>query len=230
MNKVLEKFFTKADNGTVRLYDYDVTHLWLAGLVYAHIGYWVENLFRLMSKGVLDSRNQLLPFLFCYTIAMWAMYLALGTTNHPRFFSHRVLEGNTRQDKILARIYYFTVVFLFVFFGEIVVGSIFEQVSGISLWDYSGIPLHVTKYTSIPTCTAMSLGVAVIMGNFFEGLMKKIQRIPYRTTVQLDYVLGTLILADWLIMMVSINVFKKAPAYWSVQLLSFKDLLALFVK
>lgn len=60
--------------------------------------------------------------------------------------------------------------------------------------------------------------------------MKKIQRIPYRTTVQLDYVLGTLILADWLIMMVSINVFKKAPAYWSVQLLSFKDLLALFVK
>ena len=52
-----------------------------------------------MSKGVLDSRNQLLPFLFCYTIAMWAMYLALGTTNHPRFFSHRVLEGNTRRDK-----------------------------------------------------------------------------------------------------------------------------------
>ena len=100
----------------------------------------------------MDSRNQLLPFLFCYTIAMWAMYLALGTTNHPRFFSHRVLEGNTCQDKILARIYYFTVVFLFVFFGEIVVGSIFEQVSGISLWDYSGIPLHVTKYTSIPTC------------------------------------------------------------------------------
>ena len=216
MNKVLDKFFTKADNGTVRLYDYDVTHLWLAGLVYAHVGYWVENLFRLVSKGVLDSRNQLLPFLFCYTIAMWAMYLALGTTNHPRFFSHRVLEGNTRRDKILARIYYFTVVFLFVFFGEIVVGSIFEQVSGISLWDYSGIPLHVTKYTSIPTCTAMSLGVAVIMGNFFEGLMKKIQRIPYRTTVQLDYVLATLILADWLIMMVSINVFKKAPAYWSV--------------
>ena len=58
MNKVLDKFFTKADNGTVRLYDYDVTHLWLAGLVYAHIGYWVENLFRLASKGVLDSRNQ----------------------------------------------------------------------------------------------------------------------------------------------------------------------------
>ena len=29
MNKVLDKFFTKADNGTVRLYDYDVTHLWL---------------------------------------------------------------------------------------------------------------------------------------------------------------------------------------------------------
>ena len=48
----------------------------------------------------------------------------------------------------------------------------------------------MTMHSSIPTCTVMSLGVAVIMGNFFEGLMKKIQRIPYRTTVQLDYVLG----------------------------------------
>ena len=108
--------------------------MWLAGLVYAHIGYWVENLFRLASKGVLDSRNQLLPFLFCYTIAMWAMYLALGTTNHPRFFSHRVLEGNTRRDKILARIYYFTVVFLFVFFGEIVVGLSLIHILFTLLW------------------------------------------------------------------------------------------------
>ena len=32
MNKVLDKIFTKADNGTVRLYDYDVTHLWLVPL------------------------------------------------------------------------------------------------------------------------------------------------------------------------------------------------------
>ena len=100
MNKVLDKFFTKADNGTVRLYDYDVTHLWLAGLVYAHIGYSEENLFRLENTRIYNNRHQLLPILFCYTIAMWAMYLALGTTNHPRFFSHRVLEGNTRGDNI----------------------------------------------------------------------------------------------------------------------------------
>ena len=70
MNKVLDKFFTKADNGTVRLYDYDVTHLWLAGLVFAHIGYRVENPFRLASQGVLDSRYPLLPFLFLHTFAM----------------------------------------------------------------------------------------------------------------------------------------------------------------
>ena len=67
------------EGGTIKLYDYDITHLWLAGLVFANIGYWVENLFRLVSKGVLDSRNQIFPFLFCYSIAMWALYLALGT-------------------------------------------------------------------------------------------------------------------------------------------------------
>lgn len=80
----------------IKLYDYDISHLWLAGLIYAHIGYWVENLFRLVSKGVLDSRNQLLPFLFCYTIAMWAAYFALGTPKKARFLPEGSLRKTTK--------------------------------------------------------------------------------------------------------------------------------------
>ena len=55
------------------------------------------------------------------------------------------------------------------------------------------------------------------MGDFFEGLMTKIKKIPRKTVVALDYGLGIPIVLDWLIMMVSINVFKTAPAYWSIQ-------------
>lgn len=201
----------------IKLYDYDISHLWLASLVYAHIGYWVENLFRLVSKGVLDSRNQILPFLFCYSIAMWALYFALGTPKKARAFNIRLFTKDDKKTQLLSQLYYFTVVFLFVFFGEIIVGTMFEQISGIQLWNYSGIPLHVTQYTSVPTTTALSLGVVFLMEYFFTPLMKRIIAIPYHKVLKLDYILGGAIVLDWLIMMISINVFKVSPAYWSIQ-------------
>lgn len=201
----------------IKLYDYDISHLWLASLVYAHIGYWVENLFRLASKGILDSRNQILPFLFCYSIAMWALYFALGTPKKARAFNIRLFTKDDKKTQLLSQLYYFTVVFLFVFFGEIIVGTMFEQISGIQLWNYSGIPLHITQYTSIPTTTALSLGVVFLMEYFFTPLMSRIITIPYHKVLKLDYILGGAIVLDWLIMMISINVFKVSPAYWSIQ-------------
>ncbi|MCC8072757.1 MAG: putative ABC transporter permease [Clostridiales bacterium] len=211
--------FTKEEVNSrkiIKMYDYDISHLWLASLVFAHIGYWVENLFRLISKGILDSRNQLLPFLFCYSIAMWALYLALGTPKKARFFNIRIINKDDKKSQTLSQIYYFCTVFFFVFFGEIVVGFLFEKISGIQLWNYSGIPLHVTQYTSVPTCTAMSLGVMILMEYFFTPLMKKIQKIPYDILLKIDYIAGALIVADYLIMTVSIMVFKTAPAYWTI--------------
>ncbi|MCD7796804.1 MAG: putative ABC transporter permease [Clostridiales bacterium] len=157
----------KANEKVIKLYEYDVSHLWLAGLIYSHIGYWVENLFRLISKGVLDSRNQLLPFLFCYAIAMWVLYFALDTPKKARLFNKRLFTKHDKKTNFLSQLYYFCVVFLFVFFGEIVVGLLFEKISGIQLWNYNGIPLHVTQYTSVPTCTAMSLGVVILIEYFF---------------------------------------------------------------
>lgn len=211
--------FTKSrenSRNVIKLYDYDISHLWLAGLVYAHIGYWVENLFRLVSKGILDSRNQLLPFLFCYTIAMWALYFALGTPKKARFFNMQIFNEEDKKSQMLSQLYYFSVVFLFVFFGEIVAGLLFEKIAGVELWNYSGIPLHVTQYTSVPTCTAMSAGVVLLMEYFFTPLMKKIQKIPYDILLKIDYIAGGLIVLDWLIMMISINVFKVTPSYWSI--------------
>ncbi|MCD7796805.1 MAG: hypothetical protein LUG95_04115 [Clostridiales bacterium] len=46
--------------------------------------------------------------------------------------------------------------------------------------------------------------------------MKKIQLIPYNTLLKIDYIAGALIVTDWLIMMISVNVFKVSPNYWSI--------------
>lgn len=62
----------------------------------------------------------------------------------------------------------------------------------------------------------MSAGVVVLMEYFFTPLIKKIKLIPYDILLKIDYIAGALIVADWLIMMISINVFKVSPNYWSV--------------
>lgn len=215
MNK--KPFYKDKNTQTLMLYDYTIADLWLASLVFANIGYWVENLFRLFSKGILDSRNQVLPFLFCYSIAMWALYFALGTPKKARIFNHRIISDDSIKSQRLSVLCYFLISFFFIFFGEIVVGTMFEKISGIQLWNYSGIPLHMTQYTSVPTTIALSTGVIVLMEYFFTPLMNAIHKLKKKTVLKIDYILGGLIIIDWLYMMVSINFFKVSPNYWSIQ-------------
>ncbi|MGN0005921.1 MAG: hypothetical protein ACI37Z_08120 [Candidatus Gastranaerophilaceae bacterium] len=215
MNK--KPFYKDKNTQTLMLYDYTIADLWLASLVFANIGYWVENLFRLFSKGILDSRNQVLPFLFCYSIAMWALYFALGTPKKARIFNHRIISDDSIKSQRLSVLCYFLISFFFIFFGEIVVGTMFEKISGIQLWNYSGIPLHMTQYTSVPTTIALSTGVVVLMEYFFTPLMNAIHKLKKKTVLKIDYILGGLIIIDWLYMMISINFFKVSPNYWSIQ-------------
>lgn len=215
MNK--KPFYKDKNTQALMLYDYTIADLWLASLVFANIGYWVENLFRLFSKGILDSRNQVLPFLFCYSIAMWALYFALGTPKKARIFNHRIISDDSIKSQRLSVLCYFLISFFFIFFGEIVVGTMFEKISGIQLWNYSGIPLHMTQYTSVPTTIALSTGVIVLMEYFFTPLMNAIHKLKKKTVLKIDYILGGLIIIDWLYMMISINFFKVSPNYWSIQ-------------
>lgn len=215
MNK--KPFYKDKNTQALMLYDYTIADLWLASLVFANIGYWVENLFRLFSKGILDSRNQILPFLFCYSIAMWALYFALGTPKKSRIFNHKIISDDSIKSQRLSVLCYFLISFFFIFFGEIVVGTMFEKISGIQLWNYSGIPLHMTQYTSVPTTIALSTGVIVLMEYFFTPLMNAIHKLKKKTVLKIDYILGGLIIIDWLYMMISINFFKVSPNYWSIQ-------------
>lgn len=35
--------------------------------------------------------------------------------------------------------------------GEVLLGTIVERLCGIEYWNYASLPMHVTKYTSVPT-------------------------------------------------------------------------------
>lgn len=131
--------------------------------VVSFLGFVVENIWLSATKGYIDNRNMCLPFLIGYGLAIVAIYLLLGTPKSLRFIG---------KKWNLSRFSYFLVVMLCVSVGEILLGKLVEKTCCFYWWDYTKIPLHITRYTSLPTSAAFSVLIVTFMNGFFEPLYR----------------------------------------------------------
>jgi uncharacterized membrane protein len=79
--------------------------------------------------------------------------------------------------------------------GEIALGYAVEKTCGIIWWDYSDIPLHITKYTSIPTSAGFTVMIVFFMDKVFPPLFAFFSR-------QNTVVLGTVSVSLMVLMVV----------------------------
>ena len=114
-------------------------------IVVSFLGFCLENIWMLFRKGQIDNRNMNFPFLIGYGIAILFIYFLLGVP----------------KKENLA--FFFVAVFFIVSLGEIALGYSVEKVCGFHYWDYTLLPLHFTRYTSLFT----SLGFSAIITLFF---------------------------------------------------------------
>ena len=80
-----------------------------------------------------------------------------------------------------------------------VLGIVVEALCHIEYWNYSNIPMHITKYTSIPTSTAFAAMITILMGNVFPVLMDWICRINTQWAKIICAVLWIVMVADFFI-------------------------------
>ena len=97
------------------------------------------------------------PFLLGYGLAVVGMYYVIGTPHDMRFLCIFPIEGSRSYVLIC----YAVTTGLLVSLGEMLLGTLTEKISGVVWWNYTWIPLHVTKYTSVPT----SIGFAHFHGS-----------------------------------------------------------------
>ena len=122
-------------------------YTWLVIIIIcSFIGFIIENLWLGIRYGYFDNRNMNLPFLLGYGVAAVVFFFALG------------IPGEVPDVK------YFLCAFSMVSVGEILLGVIVEKTCGIHYWDYSNLPFHLTRYTSLFT----SLGFAYIITKFMR--------------------------------------------------------------
>jgi uncharacterized membrane protein len=149
---------------------YTYYQLGIMAAVVSFLGFVVENIWLAMTKGYINNRNMNAPFLLGYGLLILFMYAVFGTPAALRMFT----KEKVRWKRYLV---YFLCSFAVVCVGEIVLGIAVEALCHIEYWNYSNIPMHITKYTSIPTSTAFAAMITILMGNVFPVLMDWICRI-----------------------------------------------------
>ena len=124
---------------------YNVFELGIMVAIISFLGFIVENVWLAITKGYINNRNMNAPFLLGYGLLAVFLFFVLGTPNDP------VRWGLLKkiQSRRIQYLVYFICSFVAVCIGEIILGTVVERLCNIEYWNYSNIPMHITKYTSV---------------------------------------------------------------------------------
>lgn len=180
--------------------------------VVSFLGFVVENAWLAMTKGYIDNRSMCLPFLLGYGLAIIAIYLLFGTPAELVFLGKK-LKIKSTFIKILI---YFLAVMVCVSVGEIMLGTFVEKTCHFYWWDYTRLPMHITRYTSIPTSMTFSLLITIFMRRFFNPLMDFFLRMAPDKLQVLSLTFMTLMTVDFIINAVHFFKKKEMARLWKI--------------
>lgn len=173
---------------------YRIYELGIMVIVISFLGFAVENIWLLITKGYINNRNMNLPFLLGYGLLVLMMYICIGTPENF-VFTKKIRKKFSKAAQYLI---YFLCAMLIVSVAEIILGKIVERLCGIEYWNYSNIPLHITKYTSVPTSSAFAMLITFFMGVCFDPMMTLILKIDAGWIRIISVTLLFLLIADFL--------------------------------
>lgn len=159
-------------NSEYSVYDYIAL-----AIVVSFLGFCLENIWLLFRKGQIDNRNMNFPFLIGYGMAILIIYFILGVPQKGKVWL------------------FFLATFFIVSVGEILLGFSVEKFCGIYYWDYSTLPLHLTRYTSLFT----SIGFSAIITCFFYRFFTPLMRLIKNHDTQMAHVICVALLAAMII-------------------------------
>ncbi len=169
-------------------------------VICSFIGFVIENVWIGIRYGYFDNRNMYLPFLLGDGIAVVLFYSILGL---PEKYPD---------------IKYFSSVFVLVSLGEIILGYVVEKVCGIYYWDYSGLPFHLTRYTSLFTSAGFAAMITVFMRSVFPFIVKMlslIEAFPFRYA---GVIFAGLLIVDYFASFYQMRKRKDFHLRWKVEL------------
>lgn len=152
---------------------YSIFDFGIMTAIISFLGFMVENIWLAVTKGYVNNRNMNAPFLLGYGLLVISLFFALGTPEEMAQWG--MFKGI--RTKWIRYMLYFICSFVVVSIGEILLGTIVEKLCGIEYWNYASLPMHITKYTSVPTSIGFASMITFFMGKCFTPLMGWIDRL-----------------------------------------------------
>lgn len=193
---------------------YDMYSLGIMVAVISFLGFCLENIWLMVTKGYIDNRNMNAPFLMGYGLLVVGMYLLIGTPEDIALFG-TVHADCSKGEKLLV---YFLCSFTVVTIGELVLGHLMEKICGIQYWNYNWIPMHITQYTSVPTSIGFAAVITSFMGVCFDPVMEAISMIPFKDAKPLAIVLVLVMSADLLISFGKMRKNRSLNPKWQIHI------------
>lgn len=161
-------------------------------IIVSFLGFWVENTWLSIYLGFMDNRNMHLPFLLGYGLGVIAIYAAFGTPKALRVFCVPIKV----KSAALRTVIYWLFACAGVMLGEIALGTFVEKVFDIIWWEYTTLPLHITKYTSVPTTAAFGALITFFMGTWFTPVYSYFIRRQNKAVAVVACIVMVLLVAD----------------------------------
>lgn len=108
--------------------------------------------------------------------------------------------------------------FVVVSVGEILLGTIVEKLCGIEYWNYASLPMHITKYTSVPTSIGFASMITFFMGKCFTPLMGWISRLDSSELRAVSTMLMAVMVVDFFYSFYQMIYTKDFYLKWQVEL------------
>ena len=194
--------------------EYNISDLGIMVALVSFLGFLVENVWLAITKGYINNRNMNAPFLLGYGIMFLFLLFTLGT---PESLVQRGVLKKSYSKKI-KYIVYFLCSFVAVCIGEIILGTIVERLCCIEYWNYSKIPLHITKYTSVPTSIGFAAMITLFMGKCVTPLMSWIGRLDSVWISILSAVLMIVMVLDFFYSFYKMVVLKDFYLKWEIEM------------
>ena len=191
---------------------YDIYSLGIMVALISFLGFLLENFWLAATKGFIDNRNMRLPFLMGYGVLVTGMYLLLGTPENMLLWGEVPVNASKGEKFFI----YFLCSFAIVTAGELILGHLMEKLCGFEYWNYERLPLHITKYTSVPTSTGFALIITSFMGACFEPIMGIIALINPEDIKSVSVILITAMTADLIASFVKMHKNCELNVRWTI--------------
>lgn len=173
-----------------------VVKLFAFFVIFSVLGFFIETLFALITKGVIESRKSFLYGPFCAIYGMGASVMIVG------------LQKFKKNNYTL-------------FFGGCLIGSIVEYIVSwigeivfdIKWWDYSNMPFNINGRVCILFSVFWGALAIYLMNHVYPKMDKFLSIFSFKTLKKITTVIVIFMLFDWLISSFAVKIFSARVVY-----------------